>query len=115
MLAAGVVAGLVIGLIPGLGGTGAVAILLPVTFGMEPEQALALLIVALAVVHTSDTVAAVLLGAPGPASASVTMLDGYSMAKQGQAARALSRSEEHTSELQSRQYLVCRLLLEKKR
>ena len=90
MLAAGVVAGLVIGLIPGLGGTGAVAILLPVTFGMEPEQALALLIGALAVVHTSDTVAAVLLGAPGSASASVTMLDGYSMAKQGQAARALS-------------------------
>ena len=83
MLAIGVLAGLVIGLIPGLGGTGAVAILLPVTFGMEPEQALAMLIGALAVVHTSDTVAAVLLGAPGSASASVTMLDGYSMARKG--------------------------------
>ena len=83
-------AGLVIGLIPGLGGTGAVAILLPVTFGMDPEPALAMLIGALAVVHTSDTVAAVLLGAPGSASASVTMLDGYSMARQGQAKRALS-------------------------
>ena len=69
MLAVGVVAGLVMGLIPGLGGTGAVAILLPVTFGMEPGQALALLIGALAVVHTSDTVSAVLLGAPGSASA----------------------------------------------
>jgi len=90
MLAVGVVAGLVIGLIPGLGGTGAVAILLPVTFGMEPEQALALLIGALAVVHTSDTVAAVLLGAPGSASASVTMLDGYAMARKGEAKRALS-------------------------
>jgi TctA family transporter len=90
MLAIGVVAGLVMGLIPGLGGTGAVAILLPVTFGMEPDQALALLIGALAVVHTSDTVSAVLLGAPGSASASVTMMDGYSMAKKGQAARALS-------------------------
>jgi TctA family transporter len=90
MLAVGVVAGLVIGLIPGLGGTGAVAILLPVTFGMEPEQALAMLIGALAVVHTSDTVAAVLLGAPGSASASVTMMDGYAMARKGQAKRALS-------------------------
>src|SRR3712207_6850901 len=90
MLAAGVVAGLVIGLIPGLGGTGAVAILLPVAVGMEPGQALALLIGALAVGHASDTVAAVLLGAPGSASASVTMLDGYAMAKKGQAARALS-------------------------
>src|SRR6185503_14457735 len=67
LLLIGIAAGLIIGLIPGLGGTGAVA-----------------------VVHTSDTVAAVLLGAPGSASASVTMLDGYSMAKQGQAARALS-------------------------
>jgi putative tricarboxylic transport membrane protein len=57
---------------------------------MEPAEALALLIGALAVVHTSDTVSAVLLGAPGSASASVTMMDGYAMAKQGQAARALS-------------------------
>jgi len=90
MLVIGVAAGLIMGLIPGLGGTGAVAILLPVTFGMDAPQALALLIGALAVVHTSDTVSAVLLGAPGSASASVTMLDGYSMARQGQARRALS-------------------------
>lgn len=90
MLLVGVVAGLVMGLIPGLGGTAAVAILLPITFGMEPAPALAMLIGALAVVHTSDTVSAVLLGAPGSASASVTMLDGYSMAKKGQAKRALS-------------------------
>ncbi len=90
MMLIGVLAGLVMGLIPGLGGTAAVAILLPVTFGMEPAAALALLIGALAVVHTSDTVSAVLLGAPGSASASVTMLDGYSMARKGQAKRALS-------------------------
>jgi len=90
MLLIGTLAGLVIGLIPGLGGTGAIAILLPLTFGFEPAQALALLVGALAVVHTSDTIGAVLLGAPGSASASVTMLDGYAMAKQGHAARALS-------------------------
>lgn len=90
MLAVGVLAGLVMGLIPGLGGTGAVTILIPITFGMEPEQAFALLIGALAVVHTSDTVSAVLLGAPGSASASVTMLDGYAMARKGEAKRALS-------------------------
>lgn len=90
MMLIGVLAGLIMGLIPGLGGTAAVAILLPVTFGMEPAAALALLIGALAVVHTSDTVSAVLLGAPGSASASVTMLDGYSMARKGQAKRALS-------------------------
>ncbi len=44
MLVIGATAGLIMGLIPGLGGTGAVAILLPVTFGMDPEPALALLI-----------------------------------------------------------------------
>ncbi|GAA2181999.1 tripartite tricarboxylate transporter permease [Leucobacter tardus] len=90
MLLAGVLAGLVIGLIPGLGGTAAMAILLPLTFGMEPAAALAMLIGALAVVHTSDTVATVLLGAPGSASASVTLLDGYPMARAGKAKRALS-------------------------
>src|SRR6185437_11414060 len=90
LLLIGIAAGLIIGLIPGLGGAGAVAILLPVTFGMDPEQALAMLIGALAVVHTSDTVATVLLGAPGSASASVTLLDGYPMARAGKAKRALS-------------------------
>ncbi len=86
----GVGSGLVIGMIPGLGGTGAVAMLLPFVFSLEPTQALALIIGAVAVVHTSDTIASVLLGIPGSASASVLMLDGHQMAKKGQGARALS-------------------------
>ena len=89
-LVLGVAAGLVIGMIPGLGGTGAVAILLPFIYVLEPTQALALIIGAVAVVHTSDTIASVLLGIPGSASATVLMLDGHEMAKQGQGARALS-------------------------
>ena len=89
-LLAGILAGLVVGIIPGLGGTGAVAILLPFIFVLEPEQALALIIGAVAVVHTSDTISSVLIGIPGSASATVLMLDGHEMAKQGQAARALS-------------------------
>ncbi|MQA10369.1 MAG: hypothetical protein GEU98_17795 [Pseudonocardiaceae bacterium] len=90
MLLCGVLAGLVMGIIPGLGGTGAVAVLLPFVFIVEPQQALALIIGAVAVVHTSDTITAVLIGVPGSASATVTLLDGHEMAKQGQAARALS-------------------------
>ncbi|MPZ93576.1 MAG: hypothetical protein GEU96_01420 [Propionibacteriales bacterium] len=89
-LMAGILAGLVVGIIPGLGGTGAVAILLPFVFVLEPEQALALIIGAVAVVHTSDTISSVLIGIPGSASATVLMLDGHEMAKQGQAARALA-------------------------
>lgn len=89
-LVMGVLAGLVVGIIPGLGGTGAVALLLPFIFVLEPTQALALIIGAVAVVHTSDTIASVLIGIPGSASATVLLLDGHEMAKQGQAARALS-------------------------
>ena len=86
----GVLAGLIVGVIPGLGGTAAVAILLPFIFVLEPTQAMALLIGAVAVVHSSDTIASVLIGIPGSASASVLLLDGHEMAKQGKAARALS-------------------------
>lgn len=89
-LLAGILAGLVVGIIPGLGGTGAVAILLPFIFVLEPNQALALIIGAVAVVHTSDTISSVLIGVPGSASATVLMLDGHEMAKKGQAARALA-------------------------
>ena len=66
------------------------AILLPFVFVLEPQQALALIIGAVAVVHTSDTIASVLVGIPGSASATVLLLDGHEMAKQGHAARALS-------------------------
>lgn len=90
MLVVGTVAGLVMGMLPGLGGTGAVAVLLPFVFTLEPALAFALIIGAVATVHTSDTISAVLLGVPGSASATVTMMDGHAMAKQGQAARALS-------------------------
>ena len=86
----GVFAGLVIGVIPGLGGTAAVALLLPFIFVLEPEQAIVLIIGSVGTVHTSDTITAVLLGVPGSAPATVTILDGHAMAKQGQAARALS-------------------------
>lgn len=86
----GVLAGLVVGVIPGLGGTGAVAILLPFIFVLEPAQAMALIIGAVAVVHSSDTISSVLIGIPGSASASVLLLDGHVMAKQGKAAKALS-------------------------
>lgn len=90
MLLAGVLAGAAVGVIPGLGGTGAVALLLPFVYQMDAARAMALLVGAVAVVHTSDTIGAVLLGAPGSASAAVTMMDGHALARQGQAGRALS-------------------------
>lgn len=86
----GVVSGLVIGVIPGLGGTAAVAIMLPFVFILDQNQAMALIIGAVAVVHTSDTIASVLMGIPGSAPSAVLLLDGHVMAKRGQAARALA-------------------------
>src|SRR5690606_41631125 len=63
---------------------------------------------------------AILINLPGESSSAVTAIDGHQMARQGRAGpalvtAALGRSEEHTSELQSRENLVCRLLLEKKK
>lgn len=91
-LGAGVLVGIIIGVIPGLGGTGAVAVLLPFVFILEPNQAIAMIIGAVAVVHTSDVITSVVLGIPGSASASVFLLDGHVMAKKGQGGRALSAS-----------------------
>ena len=90
MLAIGVVAGLAMGVMPGLGGTAAVGILLPFVVTLPPQQSLAILIGAVAVVHHSDVITAVLLRVPGSASAAVIMPDGNALARQGQAARALS-------------------------
>ncbi|GAB3711001.1 tripartite tricarboxylate transporter permease [Nocardiopsis nanhaiensis] len=91
-LAAGTIVGLIVGVIPGLGGTGAVAVLIPFVFVLEPNQAIAMIIGAVAVVHTSDVITSVVLGIPGSAAASVFLLDGHKMAQRGQASRALSIS-----------------------
>src|SRR3712207_8671320 len=66
--------------------------------------------------RTSTRSALALASSPAPAAdASSTMLRAVHFAPNGQPYTQRQRSEEHTSELQSRQYLVCRLLLEKKK
>src|SRR5690625_4177350 len=102
----GVLAGTVIGILPGLGSATGVAILIPLTLTLDPLTALIMLA---GIYHGSRygaTITAILIATPGEASSVVTTLDGYQMAR--------NRSEEHTSELQSRGHLVCRLLLAKK-
>ena len=88
MLVAGVLMGLVLGALPGLGGLVGLAILLPFTFSMDPYSAFAIMIGVTAVVSTSDTIPAVLFGVPGTAASQATILDGYPMAKNGEAGRA---------------------------
>ena len=89
-LATGVLLGLSVGVFPGLGGIAGLSLMLPFMFGLEPVYGLALMIGLVAVVPTSDTFASVLMGIPGSSSSQATVLDGFPLAKQGQAARALS-------------------------
>jgi putative tricarboxylic transport membrane protein len=86
----GVGVGLIIGILPGLGGIAGMSILLPFVYGMDTVSALALLIGLLAVVPTGDTFSSILMGIPGSAASQATILDGFPMAKRGEAARALS-------------------------
>ena len=89
MLVAGVVLGLVIGVIPGIGGLFGLTILIPATYTLDPASAFALLLGMASVTTTSDTIPAVLIGVPGTVGAAATVLDGHELAKQHQAARAL--------------------------
>jgi TctA family transporter len=90
MLLFGVLEGVFVGLLPGMGGVASVAILLPFIYNLDPHTAMAVMVGALAVVHTSDTITAVLIGTPSSSASATTVLDGHPMARQGQAARALS-------------------------
>jgi len=86
----GVVMGLGIGVFPGLGGIAGLSLILPFMFGMDPVMGLALMIGMLAVVPTSDTFASVLMGIPGSSASQATVLDGFPLARNGEAARALA-------------------------
>jgi putative tricarboxylic transport membrane protein len=93
----GVLVGLMIGLLPGIGGLTGFALLVPFTYTMEPISALAMLIGMHSVTGTSDTIPAVLFGVPGTAASQATVVDGLQMTKKGEAGRALSAA--YTSSL----------------
>ena len=91
-LAFGVLLGLAIGVIPGIGGLGGMALLIPFTYGMDATTAIAFLIGMWAVTATSDTVPAILFGVPGAIGSASTVLDGFPMARHGEAGRAFGAS-----------------------
>ncbi|HEX5779677.1 MAG TPA: tripartite tricarboxylate transporter permease [Xanthobacteraceae bacterium] len=89
MLMIGLLAGGIIGMMPGLGGIGAVSILLPFALTLDPFSGLAVLIGATGVVYTSDTISAILFGTPTSASSGPTAIEGFALARRGEAGRAL--------------------------
>jgi TctA family transporter len=89
ILIAGVLVGLVLGVIPGLGGVVGLTLLIPFTYKLDTYSAFALLLGMAAVTTISDLIPAVLFGVPGSVGAAATVIDGHALAKQGQAGRAL--------------------------
>jgi TctA family transporter len=82
--------GVILGIIPGIGGLAGTALLLPFTFAMDPYTAFAFLLGLSATTSTGDPIPAILFGVPGGASSAATVLDGLPMARRGEAGRALS-------------------------
>ena len=91
-LVIGVTGGIVIGALPGLTATMGVAVLLPFTFGMEATRALVMLCgISIGAIY-GGSISAILLKTPGTPAAAATVLDGYELARKGEAAKALSVS-----------------------
>lgn len=81
--------GMFFGAMPGLGGKLGIALLIPLVFGMEPTAGAVLLVAMHAVVHTGGSIPSILFGIPGTGPDAATVVDGYPLAQQGQAGRAL--------------------------
>ena len=85
----GTIIGLMVGSLPGLNDSITMAVLMPMTFGMDTELAMGLLLGIYCASACGGSIPAILLKIPGTASASVTAFDGYPMAQQGRAGKAL--------------------------
>jgi putative tricarboxylic transport membrane protein len=88
----GVLMGTLVGVLPGLGPTGAISILLPVTFRMSPTSAIIMLAGIYYGAMYGGSTTSILVNIPGEAASVVTCLDGYEMAKKGKAGAALGIS-----------------------
>ncbi|MDR3280286.1 MAG: tripartite tricarboxylate transporter permease [Synergistaceae bacterium] len=89
-LLGGTLLGLTVGALPGLNDSITIAVLIPVTFGMDPYVAMVTLVGIYTASACGGAIPAVLLEIPGTASAMVTTLDGYPMSLKGYPKRGLS-------------------------
>jgi putative tricarboxylic transport membrane protein len=85
----GILIGTIVGALPGIGPTGAVAILLPASYSLGPASAIILLAGIYYGTQYGGTITSVLMNIPGESSSVVTTFDGHPMAKQGRAGVAL--------------------------
>jgi putative tricarboxylic transport membrane protein len=85
----GALAGTIIGALPGIGPSAGLAILLPLTFGMNATSAMIMMAGLYCGAMYGGTITSVLINVPGESSSVMTCLDGYQMALQGRAGKAL--------------------------
>lgn len=90
LLMIGVVVGTFIGMMPGLGPITAIAVMIPITFGMDPATALIMMAGVYYGAVFGGSTASILLNAPGISGTVATAFDGYPMAQQGKAGKALA-------------------------
>src|SRR5438876_2169223 len=86
----GVLLGTLIGVLPGIGPVATIAMLLPITFNLNPTGALIMLAGIYYGAQYGGSTTAILVNLPGESSSVVTCLDGYQMARQGRAGPALA-------------------------
>src|SRR5215218_9700502 len=86
----GVLLGTAVGVLPGLGPVATIAMLLPITFGLPPVSSLIMLAGIYYGAQYGGSTTAILVNLPGESSSVVTAMDGYQMARQGKAGRALA-------------------------
>ncbi len=84
--------GLIVGMIPGMTISTGIIVLLPLTFALEPNMSIALLLGLYVAGMTGGSFSAIILNIPGTPSASATALDGYPLTQKGEAGRALGIS-----------------------
>ena len=76
-----------VGILPGLGGGATLALMIPFIYKMTPQEALPFLLGMHSVVQTTGDITSILFGIPGEATTVATIVDGYPMAKKGEAGR----------------------------
>jgi len=86
----GVLLGTLVGVLPGIGPTATIGLLLPITFNFEPVTALIMLAGIYYGAQYGGSTTAILINLPGESSSAVTAIDGYRMAREGRAGPALA-------------------------
>ena len=92
MMLLAVMIGLVVGVTPGIGGRLSIALAIPFVYGMDKVAGAVFLLTMHAVNGTSGQISSIMFGVPGDGDDAATTIDGYPMAKKGEAGRALGAS-----------------------